>query len=104
MQLESAARLGLMPLEEAHDVRCENPCQGFELVPANEIMHVITDTSEAQARALLKNWDIGKLRPIGMTRGDGGKLILKDGDHRLRVMRQLGYRDIPAIVAEGRGP
>ena len=102
MRIEDAARLGMLTPEEVALLRAENPCQGFELVPADQLMHVVTDTSEARARALLRDWNISLLSPIRMKRGDGGRLILTDGDHRLRTMRALGYRQIPAIVAEGR--
>ncbi len=97
-----AVLLRLASPDEIHRVRRENPFVTFELVPDADLRHIEPTTQDARAKRLLKTWDIGKLRPLRLAPGDDGKLTLLDGDHRLRTMRALGFRRIPAFVTRGR--
>ena len=72
----------------------------FELMPIQDLNYIMTSTDRAKMEALLRDWDAGEMLPIRLVQADApGRYVLKDGNHRLRVCRWLGYDTVAVVIS-----
>ena len=60
----------------------------------------MTTTDRGRMETLLRDWDAEQMWPIHLVKSDTpGRYVLKDGNHRLRICRWLGYDTVASVIS-----
>ena len=101
--LAEAIRRGLVPpsISDSHTGQQFDSYTHYLQIPLSDLAHVETLTSGTRCKKLPLS---ARDEPIRLSDGDTGRLVLRDGNHRLRLARERGDTTITGIITSPKRP